>query len=474
MRTSYEKPQPPQDEDGIPIINTPFVKGLCRAYGYGMYETPHLNEKLYLHFYGFRRISGLEEYPNIKTLYLEGNAIQKIENLGHMKNLRCLFLQNNNIKEIKGLESLSAIHTLNLANNLIKKVEGLSHMTGLNSLDLSGNAIEFFEDYEQLSETPSVEALTLNGNKIDSDERIFDVLKQIKRLKCLYLKDNPIVRNLSYFRKKMIVNLEISYLDDQPVWEEDRRLARAWFSGGREAEQAEREKIRFEKNLLHKQYVNEIRKNEEQARQRRFMRLQEQEEDLIQQTEALKRKRAQERENKKREGSTEKSRDGNTEEIRENSLEKTKAYLADKENMRNTLRIVGNTKGKEVEGGIKRENGDGRSRVGVDVVWSEKLLKNLDHFLEKNEFDFEKTANDLNCMIGEKSKISERDVRMKWKEIEIEILRDPENGKESKKAEENFERTEEERSPETKKEKEIKEASNEMEREEENYLNELD
>ena len=37
------------------------------------YETPELNDKLYLHFRGFRRIENLEPYTGCKAIRLESN-----------------------------------------------------------------------------------------------------------------------------------------------------------------------------------------------------------------------------------------------------------------------------------------------------------------------------------------------------------------------------------------------------------------
>lgn len=39
----------------------------------GLSEFPELNTKLYLHFKGFKKISNLDDFYNVKVLWLENN-----------------------------------------------------------------------------------------------------------------------------------------------------------------------------------------------------------------------------------------------------------------------------------------------------------------------------------------------------------------------------------------------------------------
>ena len=65
-----------------------------------LFETPELNEKLYLHYKGFKKIEALENYPNLVTIWLNNNCITEISGFSTLKNLICLYLNNNVITKI--------------------------------------------------------------------------------------------------------------------------------------------------------------------------------------------------------------------------------------------------------------------------------------------------------------------------------------------------------------------------------------
>lgn len=83
---------------------TPAVlKELCRKNG--GYGTAYLNDKLYAHYKGFRRIENLEAYTGLRVIWLEGNGLAKIEGLSAQTDLMTLYLQENIIDKIENLEA---------------------------------------------------------------------------------------------------------------------------------------------------------------------------------------------------------------------------------------------------------------------------------------------------------------------------------------------------------------------------------
>lgn len=70
-------------------MTTKVLQDICKKNN--LYRTPHLNDKLYLNFHGFKQIENLEPYCGVKALFLEGNALSSVDGLPQLKELKCLY-----------------------------------------------------------------------------------------------------------------------------------------------------------------------------------------------------------------------------------------------------------------------------------------------------------------------------------------------------------------------------------------------
>ena len=64
----------------------------------------------------------------------------------------------------------------------------------------------------------------------------------------VYLQNNKFNKKVAHYRKTLITEIPtLKYIDDKPVFEDERRYAIAWARGGLEEERKERELYRKEK-----------------------------------------------------------------------------------------------------------------------------------------------------------------------------------------------------------------------------------
>jgi dynein assembly factor 1 len=239
-----------EEEGEFPRMSTKFFnKLLCSNYQL-YYRTYELNECLYLHFKGFKIIENLEAFTNLKVLYLEGNCIKKIEGLNNLKHLTSLYLHENMIEKIENLEGLNELYNLNLSDNVIESITGLSELPKLSNLLLKRNRIgtNGAEDLKGLIGL-NISVLDLSDNRIDCTNVLTDYMNTLPKLRVLYLQGNECVRKIANYRKTFISTLkELNYLDDKPVFEDERRFSEAFSKGGLEEERKERALYKKEKH----------------------------------------------------------------------------------------------------------------------------------------------------------------------------------------------------------------------------------
>jgi|JI6StandDraft_1071083.scaffolds.fasta_scaffold02593_21 dynein assembly factor 1 len=213
-----------KDVNGHVVMSLKNLEKCCEEEG--LYATPELNDKLYLHFKGFHKIDNLLRFTELKALWLNNNAITTIENLSYCRQMVTLYLNNNIIKKIEGLDNLELLCILNLSHNRIERIEGLASLRKLNSLAISHNLLTTAESLEGIGECPSVANLDLSNNEIECQEEVLTLLSQLPELAVLYLKNTPLARGFKNYRKRFVSSLEkLKFLDERPVNSSERRLS---------------------------------------------------------------------------------------------------------------------------------------------------------------------------------------------------------------------------------------------------------
>ncbi|KAM7533742.1 hypothetical protein Aperf_G00000114633 [Anoplocephala perfoliata] len=244
-------PNPPKrilspEEDAarnkFPRMSKEVLRKICKEQN--LYQTPYLNDILYLHYRGFGWIENLEDYTGLRCLFLDVNGIDEIAGLEYQTEMRCLFLSKNLIKRIENLDHMIHLDTLDVSHNMITKIEKLSMLPALKKLIISHNKLETLEDVEHLRECKALSVVDLQQNRISSTAVLESVFAQMPSLRVLYNQGNPFVRDVKYYRKNFIKQCkELTYLDDRPVFPKDRACAEAFYRGGVEEESRVRKEI---------------------------------------------------------------------------------------------------------------------------------------------------------------------------------------------------------------------------------------
>ena len=142
---------------------------------------------------------------------------------------------------------------------------------------LSHNRLSAYEDLEHLKDCKALQSIDLQQNSID-DIRVLDLFKQIPDLRVLYLQGNPVTKKIKYYRKTITAALpNLRYLDDRPIFPEDRLRAEAFNKGLAEggvkaAQTAERAEIKRQREEKKAKEERNFRQFEEMLRNARLER----------------------------------------------------------------------------------------------------------------------------------------------------------------------------------------------------------
>ena len=224
--------------------------GAAAAVDAGGFETPDLNDTLYLHFAGYSHIENLQPYTRLRALYLESNALVEISGISHLAELRCLYLQNNFITRIgDSLAGLGCLMTLNISGNALSELDGLVSLPKLTTLNVSKNALREPRAIEHLVGCLALTSVDLSDNELHHGSNsegdpttVFATLSRIPRLSAAYLRGNPLVLATKHYRKAAILAIPgLRYLDESPVDARERSAANAWKVGGVTAAAAARQ-----------------------------------------------------------------------------------------------------------------------------------------------------------------------------------------------------------------------------------------
>lgn len=118
------------------------------------------------------------------------------------------------------------------------------------TLMVGQNRLQTADDVRHVLEVPSVTCLDMQKNRLTGGEELLQVLEQMPDLRVLYLQGNPVVKEIPHYRKTVVSRLKhLRYLDDRPVFEEERLRCEAWArgfeeGGARAAADAEKAEIR--------------------------------------------------------------------------------------------------------------------------------------------------------------------------------------------------------------------------------------
>jgi dynein assembly factor 1 len=127
---------------------------------------------------------------------------------------------------------MTNLRALNLTDNLIQKIEGLECLHSLETLQLKRNRIGKFgglDDALGLLQCPSLTVVDLSDNFIEDEAVLDELWVKMPKIAVIYFQNNGAIKKIKNYRKTLISRIPtLKYLDDRPVFDEDRVAAEAF------------------------------------------------------------------------------------------------------------------------------------------------------------------------------------------------------------------------------------------------------
>lgn len=233
------------------------------------YRTPELNEKLYLHHFGFSALKNLNPYTGCKVLYVSHNAISDLRPLAGLVLLDSLYVSNNAIRSLDSLPDLPSLRLLDVSHNYLSELTGIATVSSIETLLASHNTIHSF-GYE-IQKLTKLTSLDVSYNKLSDLEQVNQELSTVAQSLCtLIFVGNTMVHSASNYRKSIIhLYPSLRFLDEYPVFPDERAKAEAFAQGGVQAEKEMMKKLSAEKDAERNKQFEYFSGTREDVRRRR-------------------------------------------------------------------------------------------------------------------------------------------------------------------------------------------------------------
>lgn len=267
--TNISATQPESGSSDVPTMTEEFIVAQCKKHN--GYSTPELNEKLYLHHFGFAHLNGLNAFTGCTVVYLSHNALSSLDGLAALTHLDSLYASCNALSNLDSLPALPALRTLDVSQNAITSLAGLDEAAPqLRTLLAGHNRLTQLCGLQGCTALLSVD---LSHNKLEDEEKVDAGLRPLRpSLRTLLLHGNALCRHAQHYRQRWVAAFAaLRFLDEYPVFDDERERAEAFVRGGALAEAATRDAQKARaaaETHAQFQYFGDLRDASREARRR--------------------------------------------------------------------------------------------------------------------------------------------------------------------------------------------------------------